>query len=575
MSTRSHKLSVVSLALFALLPATASAFDVLGCSYRPPGNPNGFIDCVNKTADRRVRDAEARLNDRIDDKNEEIAKLAAQADDLRRQKDAAEARARGLDERLAAAGREAEELRAESQRLVAAARREVEQSANHARTLGEQRVLTAARDLRVDELFRCIERSGAMGQFQGDIQRLVSDSASMPRVMHQRFSAAMEPLAQARARQLEALSQGGAASLTPAAAWAELRSIAERDPLGRCLFQHMDPVASRLAQGAQALQAQVAQQQMLLFERHMKPAAERAIMKGLDIFVGRALKRIETAHLQDQTRVAALGDSGVFVRTDDKAKYELLKDVFALDVEGIASAAFLEGLLLPRMDRTSAALEQVSAEPLRDRFGFVTPQARAAARNWHTVVAPDARMTSRVQLEIALGVLRSMGDNYIDSDATTLGIPGGGVIVDAAFEGIEDVTDMVMNVSHGSSGLAPEVGAGAYSAPRQAAESGQRWGNLPVKAAAKWAVQKAAKMAWGKVMDKVSDIVRQNGEEGLQAVMDEMRARNPADASLADQLERLALMKLGASYLESLDTALARQYGGISNLVDACVPPAE
>lgn len=575
MKTRHHKLAVASLALGTLIPASASAFDVLGCSYRPPGNPNGFIDCVNGTADRRVREAESRLNDRIKDRNDEISRLTQQLDDLRRQKEAAEARARGLDERLAAAGSEAIELRAEAQRRADAARNEVQQSAAYARTVGEQRVLAAARDMRLDELFRCIDRSGAMGQFQADVQRLVNDPASVPRVMHQRFAAAMEPMAQARARQLDALAQGGTGSISPTAAWEELRAVAARDPLGRCMFAHLEPIAGRLMQGAQSLQVQLAQQQSELFDRHMKPAAQRAIMKGLDAFLGRALGRIETAHLQDMAQVAALGGTGPYQHTGDASKIQLLKDVFSLDVEGIANAAFLDGLLLPRMDRTAVALEQIGAVPLRDRTGFVTPEARTAAGNWHQAVAPDTRMNARVQLEIVLGVMRSMGDNYIDSDATTFGVPGGGVIVDAAFEGIEDISDMVMNVAHGSSGLAPEVGAGAYSAPRQGAESGQRWGGLPVKAAAKWAVQKAAKMAWGKLMDGVSAAVVQYGEDGLQTAMDEWRARNPAEASLADQFQRLAMMKIGSGYLESLDAAVARQYGGISALVDACVPPGD
>lgn len=528
---------MITVAAFALcIPASAHAFDVLGCTYHPT-DPGGFVSCVRGAADHMVSDARDELNRKLDDERQRAAdvekKLRAQAAEL------------------------AAKLPTGSAELA---------------------LLEAARKLNLQPMFACLEASGVLGQLRDDVIRMARDPAAASRIVFQRVWSLMErnldTLVADDLARLDALSSPAAVGGAAARAIQRIEALAAKDPALSCVMRQLGGSSAAVAQATQELQAQVRKRATELFEQKIRPLVQRTAWKALDRVLTKVLgelaqrpgPRVNVSVPPATSSALASGisassgggpvsGSATLPAAAGPSTWSLLK----VDPEAIATRAYVAGILLPRMEKISAAMAALD-RVLVATAGDTSPAARTAvtraAMDLRAAYAADPGVTAVVELEIGLGILKAIGSNYIEYGGVIAGIPGGGVLWDGFYDAFTLGMNLGYDLFNGTGGLIPELGAYAFAvvvAVLQVTE--KEPGGSYVKAALKELTLKGFSAIWGSLVDSVgAELIKATGPTADRELA-RVKANNPTLAFLIDRMQPAAIRLIGASYLKRLQSS--------------------
>jgi len=523
-------------ALALCIPASAHAFDVLGCSFNP-ARVGDFVSCVEHAADQRVNDARNELNQKLADERkraEDVAsKLRKQADDLARQLPTGSAELAALD---------------------------------------------AVRKLNLQPMFACFEANGVMGQLRDDVARMASDPAAASKIVFQRTWSLVERnldalLADDLAR-LDTLSSPAAVGGVAARAVQRVQALVAKDPALGCVARQLGTGSAAMLQAAQEIQDQVRRRTTELFEQKIRPLVERTAWKALDKVLAKLLGELArpaparvlgaapgTRASALSSNAAASGGGAATAGAPRPAAGPSSLDLLKIDPEAIATRAYVAGILLPRIEKVTTAMTALD-RVLVATAGDTSPTAKAAiskaASDLRDAYAADPGVTGVVELEIGLGIIKAIGSNYIEYGGVIFGIPGGGVLWDGFYDAFSLGMNLGYDLFDGTGGLIPELGAYAFAAVIAVLQVTEKEpGGTYAKAALKGLTLKAFSAMWGSLVDSVgAELIKATGPAADRELA-RLKANNPALAFLVDRLQPATIRMIGASYLSRLQGSTA------------------
>jgi hypothetical protein len=523
------------LALCLCLSGTASAFDILGCSYHPPGNPDDFIRCVNNASDKKARDANDSLSKAFDEERKKLK----------------------------------QELPSGS---------------------AEVETLAAVRKLNLQPLFACLDGSGASPRLRDDVAKMASDPSAAMKLLFDRnwqmIEQSFDALIGDDLDKLTKLSNPTDLSKTAADATKKLALLTAKDPVLKCLAQYTQSRASGLEQTGKDIEAKVRERTTQLFEQKLKPIIQKATSKGIDLFLQKVLAQLApppgraNVGTGTSTRTSALdsadsgnsGNSGSNRPGSGGTGGSPLWSLLKVDPEAIASAAYIRGVLLPRVDGISAKLAAVNVElakPTRDPVAL-----DRAAKALRAAVAANPEVTAVVEIQIAIGIIKALGNNYIEYDGLIFGVPGGGVIWDMGYGLFTFGINTGYDVLHGTAGVIPEVAAYIFSVVRRILQATEEEpGGQLVKKAVKMAMLKGFELAWGSLVENVGDAYINYHGDALNRRKATLKYGDPMLSFLVDRLEPEVLKKIGAHYLDKLIASTESYNQNVQMLVNTVSPP--
>jgi hypothetical protein len=509
--------------LAVLASGTVHALDinVLGCRYRvgPPGN---FIDCINDESNHRINDVRRDAENQLRERDGRIATLQA---DMQKARDEAEKR-------------------------IVAAQRDIENGPRYAKSLAEQRVLTAARSLQLDEVFQCLERTGAMNEVLQDAQRVAQNPASLLATLDARVAqqarATMNDVAAAVLRDLLSQPRPPTSEQAVALARTLAQRVGERVPAFGCIEQHFRPFAGQFESAARAQRTLLDQRQATFFNQRLKQILEDALRRGIQ------------QQMQDAARSAA-GPVGFLA-----SKGMGLLDV---EVEGIVTRAFVKQMLIPS---SQASTVQVNAYAQALAGG--NPQdARDRSAATLAALTPSEQMRAAALIDIGVSVLRDVGSKFITEDYAPL-LMGGGDMFEAMSKIMNAVETGSFDVDFAIAGLVPEGGAAAFAMVASVMQSLGSFAEFMSKPPLKALTAGLVNSRWRSFMDNMRDaMVRDHATGGNQA-MNGIRQRFPEFSGLVDVFSHELVLKIGADHLRPLERAMQDKDAAVAAAVRASIP---
>lgn len=567
-------LFILSLLAMAV-PLPTYGFDVLGCSYHG-GSPNNFINCVQNSSNNRINDVRNDLEGRVRKEREELGKLSKDYDKVRSQLSLTQNR---LDDALASAPK-----------AIEAARAEVRNSMNYANSLPEQLALQSTRALPTQEIFRCLERSGAIPLLHADIKALGTNPAQASRQIGLRYweiakktTSAMTP------DNLLSAAQSPDPRRDLERALATGTRIASADPVARCAASGMAPALRAMLGEAERMHTTIQQESQVLFEQQVKPVIERAMSQGQNLFIMRLRQNLEKAIADNQqlperlmiaaapeisgiTRVDSIQpDSKIHLAQSTNEAFALAEDIVSVDIGDIASRALVRGIINTRLDRSVAGLDQVLELLRRDPASVTSEERTAMLVTAKNALRSDPQIRAAVEIEIMTGILKGMGTNYIGSNSYLLSIPGGGKLVDLGYEGIRQAVEYGFLTMTEGLGVATTGGTivGAFHSVYKGVDGS--FAADVTRTIAKDLLLATAKAVYGKMIDDLTDRLKAGAGADLDRRIEDHRANSPGFPAVFDFLQSKTIRFLASSYVNQLEERLDAQLSRVDTLIQKAV----
>ncbi|HEY3197892.1 MAG TPA: hypothetical protein VGJ57_07745 [Nitrospirales bacterium] len=533
----------------------ASAFEVMGCTFGPRDNPQ---DCINGKVNDRINQIQNDANQKIKDANQKAQEAQQRAD---------------------------------------AARRDVESGINFARLQGEQQLLRAARDLKLEPLMQCLAAAHTSGRadLSQYIQRFSANPGEFVKWMMDDLWRLAEAdvdrlLAEELAELRKPTSKFRQNAPDPANSLAKLRRLAERHEGARCLLQYLDPRLPDLQRAAGELQAATTTRTMALFNQKVRPIIDDTMGRGMRAVMDATMKRGAARRAQPLPLPVGplLPPAKGQIGTRDLDAHENpgqevsprgigdvasgLKDLVPGpgDVKDIANGVFAEYLLNPKGVTNSADKIHLLALALSPANRTTMPRALADVR---TAVDTNFQMPAVAYLDIGMEILRFTGNKFIDSEAPELDLgaglaipPGGGFIVNEAVSSLSTFEESVEKVAGAACGLIPEAGAAACNAVLWVANKGWEWVGRP---AVKQAALAALHFTFNKFMDQAKEYVRANQGEDATRLLNTLRTEAGPMAVVVDSLQKDLVMLIAEDYVKDTKNALDRYNISVRELAEA------
>lgn len=562
---RVHLTRATLAAAMGLSVGPVHAFGVLGCDYRG-GNPNNFIECVNNEANNRS----SRVRD---DLNKEIANERKVSNGLRND--------------VASLNTQLSEARAAAVTAASQARDEVRAGADHAKTSGERAVLEVSRSMPTQRVFACLERRGALQQWQNDASNLLANPPAAARDIGLRYWRAARTQVQGiDADQLIRAAQSPNPSAELDGYLEAARKATGADPAAACAAEGLASLTLAMKSSAEQLHATMEQERKQVFDERIRPVIGRAIDKAQGLLLDRVRADLERAIassegdlppwrivLASNSRGGASGltdlalefepellaqdtpRSDPVVKGGDKAA-NLITDVIAVDFGGIASAALVRGIVIPRLARTGQPVADVLLMLNRDPSTVTAKDRVDLAAVVREAFKADPRIRADVEIEILMGVVKSIGNNYIASSGLFYGVPGGGKLIEFAGMGLDSAVEFGFRGATSAFGSAPTGGAIvsqieliykgiSHSVPADVAKEG-----------AKLILITGAQAAYGKAIDELTERIKRTSGPSLDARLDTVRRDTPGFTAVFDFLQSKLIRSLAASYATRLENEL-------------------
>lgn len=530
----------IALAISGLSQA-ASAFDVMGCSVNFGDNAGNVRRCIEGKADERVRQARSGLERDLD------AARRAKADADRRAQDA--------------------------ERRAQEALRRIETDPNLARAAGEKQFLQTFRELGLESVFDCLRATGAQQEIQALAADMRTNPAQAARSMLERgWQRSESTVARLVDDSIRIAETSGIDELrrTLNNPERQVRRFAELQPGTRCLMQHMSPDSFQVQAQLPALRQLALSAQTRLAAEKIGPAATRMASRQIQALMAAVLTGPRPAvyrptegggaFLRTGGSEAAAAD---FLQVDDETKTFVL-DLIALDAAGIASNVFARHKLLPGVRNAAGAVTRYTNAVAAQNPARADIDAAADAANGALDMRFD--VTGPMQIEIGMGILKSLGTNYIETDGVFFKvIPGGGMIIDTLYSSLETGVGSAMNVVHGSAGLVPEAGAYVVTIGRTPFDGAKEFAGGAIK----WGMKKILVKAFGDFMDETTEVLKIAAGPELDRRLGELRARHPMFAGMLDGMQREAITFLADAHLKDLQRGVQDYNESVRALVRA------
>jgi hypothetical protein len=477
------------------------------------------------------------------------------------------------------------------------ARRAVEAGPNFARLEGEQKLLHAIRDLRLEPLMQCLAAAQASGRtdLSQYVQRFNANPGEFVKwMMDDIWRLAEADFDHLMAEELQELraptSKFRLSAQDPSYSLAKLRRLAERHEGARCLIRYLDPRMPDIQRAASDLQAATSARVTALFNQKLRPIIDNTIARGMRTVVDTTMKKaaarrsqqallpggiqLPPAKGQIRTRdIDADAGSGQDISArgiGDAASglKDLLPDTG--DVKDIANGVFAEYLLNPKGVTNSADKVHLLAIALTQANRAAMPSALADVK---TAVDTRFQLPAVAYLDIGMEILRFTGNKYIDSEAPEIDLgsglaipPGGAFVVNEAVSSFSTLEESAEKVAGAACGLIPEGGAAACNAVLWVANKGWEWVGRP---AVKQAALAAMHFTFNKFMDQAKEYVRASPGEEANRLLNTMRAQAGPMAVVLDGLQKDVIMLMAEDYVKDTKNAIDRYNVSVRELAEA------